>query len=90
MLVTHNETSTGVTNPLEELARGGPQARRSHDRGRGEQHERRPLPVDEWDLDVVVTGSQKGWMVPPGLAMVSISERAWKAYRRGQDAALLL
>ncbi|MDA1095839.1 MAG: alanine--glyoxylate aminotransferase family protein, partial [Chloroflexi bacterium] len=34
-----------------------------------------------WDLDVVVTGSQKGWMVPPGLAMVSVSERGWAAHK---------
>jgi aspartate aminotransferase-like enzyme len=38
-----------------------------------------PLPIDEWDLDVVFTGSQKGWMVPPGMAMVSVSKRAWDA-----------
>src|SRR4029079_3069359 len=38
-----------------------------------------PLPIDAWDLDVVFTGSQKGWMVPPGMAMVSVSKRAWDA-----------
>ena len=38
-----------------------------------------PLPIDAWDLDVVFTGSQKGWMVPPGLAMVAVSKRAWDA-----------
>jgi aspartate aminotransferase-like enzyme len=40
------------------------------------------LLMDEWDLDVVFTGSQKGWMVPPGLAMVAASERAWAAVDR--------
>jgi aspartate aminotransferase-like enzyme len=35
--------------------------------------------VERWDLDVVVSGSQKGWMVPPGLAFVFLSERAWAA-----------
>jgi aspartate aminotransferase-like enzyme len=38
------------------------------------------LPVDKWQCDIVVTGSQKGWMVPPGLAMVSISRKGWQAY----------
>jgi aspartate aminotransferase-like enzyme len=79
LLVTHNETSTGVTNPLEALARVA--------RKRGvltivdavSSLSAVPCPVDKWDLDVVVTGSQKGWMVPPSLAMISISERAWKA-----------
>lgn len=36
------------------------------------------LPVDKWGLDVVVTGSQKALMLPPGLATVSVSEKAWK------------
>ena len=36
------------------------------------------LKVDEWGLDVVVTGSQKALMLPPGLAFVSVSEKAWK------------
>jgi aspartate aminotransferase-like enzyme len=35
--------------------------------------------MDEWDLDVVVTGSQKGWMVPPGLALIGVGPRAWAA-----------
>jgi aspartate aminotransferase-like enzyme len=39
------------------------------------------LPVDKWGCDVVVTGSQKGWMVPPGLAFVSASERAWQSHK---------
>jgi aspartate aminotransferase-like enzyme len=42
------------------------------------------LPTDAWGLDVVVTGSQKGWMVPPGLAFVSMSERAWRAYEHAR------
>jgi aspartate aminotransferase-like enzyme len=37
------------------------------------------LPTDEWGCDVVITGSQKGWMAPPGLAMVSVGDRAWQA-----------
>ena len=40
------------------------------------------VPVDEWDLDVVVSGSQKGWMVPPGLGLLSVNERAWEAQER--------
>ncbi|MEX2372962.1 MAG: aminotransferase class V-fold PLP-dependent enzyme, partial [Dehalococcoidia bacterium] len=34
--------------------------------------------TDEWDLDVVLSGSQKGWMTAPGLAFVSMNERAWE------------
>lgn len=35
------------------------------------------VPMDEWGLDVVVSGSQKGYMLPPGLAFVGVSEKAW-------------
>ena len=35
------------------------------------------IETDAWGIDVAVSGSQKGWMAPPGLALVSVSERAW-------------
>ena len=38
--------------------------------------------TDEWGLDVVMTGSQKGLMLPPGLAACTVSEKAWRAYGR--------
>ena len=38
--------------------------------------------TDEWGLDVVMTGSQKGLMLPPGLAACTVSKKAWKAYER--------
>nr|MBA2570794.1 alanine--glyoxylate aminotransferase family protein [Chloroflexota bacterium] len=84
VLLTHNETSTGVTNPLQALAAaaraGAPDALLLVDgiSGLGAV----PFEADAWDLDVVVTGSQKSWMVPPGLAMVSVSERGWAAAER--------
>ena len=37
-----------------------------------------PLPMDDWDLDVVVAGSQKAFMIPTGLSFIAMSERAWK------------
>lgn len=39
-----------------------------------------PLETDNWGLDIVISGSQKAYMIPPGLAFVSVSERAWKQY----------
>jgi len=41
-----------------------------------------PLATDDWGTDVVVTGSQKALMSPPGMAFVSVSERAWAAAER--------
>jgi aspartate aminotransferase-like enzyme len=84
VLLTHNETSTGVTNPLEALAsavrQAAPDALLLVDAisGLGAI----PFETDAWGLDVVVTGSQKSWMVPPGLAMISVSPRAWAASER--------
>ncbi|HUZ93026.1 MAG TPA: alanine--glyoxylate aminotransferase family protein [Candidatus Paceibacterota bacterium] len=82
VLITHNETSTGVTNDLRELAR----VARAHGKlvlvDAVSSMAAIPVQTDEWDLDVVVGASQKGFMCPPGLAMVSVSERAWSAYGR--------
>ena len=84
VLLTHNETSTGVTNPMEALAAtvraAAPDALLIVDgiSGLGAV----PFETDAWGLDVVVTGSQKSWMVPPGLAMISVSDRARAASER--------
>jgi aspartate aminotransferase-like enzyme len=80
VLVTHNETSTGVTNDLATIS----SVVKEFDKllvvdaisSLGSIN----MPVDDWHVDVAITGSQKGWMVPPGLAMVSVSEAAWQAH----------
>ncbi len=90
VLVTHNETSTGVTNPLAEIAA----VVKSHRRPSGtaplllvdaiSSAGCLPLETDAWGLDVVVTGSQKGWMLPPGLAFVTMSPAAWEAHAQAR------
>lgn len=45
------------------------------------------LKTDEWGLDVVVAGSQKALMLPPGLAFVSVSEKAWRLAEKAKNAA---
>jgi aspartate aminotransferase-like enzyme len=81
VLLTCNETSTGVTNPVRDLAAAiravAPDALIIVDAVSAIGA--LPFEMDTWDLDVVVTGSQKAWMIPPGLAMVAASERAWAA-----------
>ncbi len=81
VLMTHNETSTGVTNDVEQLAglirRYSPDALILVDAVSSLGCV--PLEMDPWDVDVVFTGSQKGWMVPPGLMMIAASARAWEA-----------
>ena len=86
VLVTHNETSTGVTNDLQALASS---IRQHHPDvllavDAVSSLSCIDLRMDEWELDVVLTGSQKGWMVPPGLAMIGVGPRAWKANQQAK------
>jgi len=77
VLLTHNETSTGLTNPLRELARIAHSAERLVVVDGVSSISSIDIETDAWGVDVAVSGSQKGWMAPPGLALVSVSERAW-------------
>ena len=81
VLLTHNETSTGVMNPIPELAAAvreeAPDALILVDSVSGLGAV--PFQMDDWGVDLVVTGSQKAWMAAPGLAMVAASARAWTA-----------
>ncbi len=83
VLMTHNETSTGVTNDVETLTRVirgvSPDALIAVDAVSSLGCV--PLEMDLWDIDVVFTGSQKGWMTPPGLMMIAPGPRAWEANR---------
>lgn len=81
VIITHSETSTGVINDLETINR--------HVKAHGEaliivdtvtSLGATNVPVDAWGLDVVASGSQKGYMIPPGLGFVSVNQRAWQAY----------
>lgn len=83
VVVVQSETSSGVLNDVEAI---GAIVRKFDDcvfivdsiTGIGAV----PCKTDEWGLDVVMTGSQKGLMLPPGLAAVTVSEKAWRAYER--------
>ena len=83
VILTHSETSTGVINDLESIAR--------HVKAHGTALTLADcvtslgatnVPMDEWGLDVVASGAQKGYMLPPGLSFVAMSARAWEAYER--------
>ena len=79
VLLTHNETSTGVMNPIPVLAAAvrdaAPETLILVDSVSGLGAV--PFEMDNWGVDLVVTGSQKAWMAAPGLAMIAASERAW-------------
>jgi aspartate aminotransferase-like enzyme len=83
VMVQASETSTGVGHPIKEIA---DIVRKKDDTifivdaisALGVID----LPTDDWGLDVVVSGSQKGLMLPPGLAFASVSEKAWEFVKR--------
>jgi aspartate aminotransferase-like enzyme len=82
ILLTHNETSTGVLNPLKEISEVVRDAGKlfivDSISGAGACE----LALDEWGIDVLVSASQKAWGAPPGIAIITMSPRAWKAYDR--------
>jgi aspartate aminotransferase-like enzyme len=84
VLVTHNETSTGVTNDLAAISSVVKEADKLLVVDAISSLGSIDLPVDKWHCDVTVTGSQKGWMVPPGLAMVSVSQEGWQANQKAK------
>ena len=80
VILTHSETSTGVINDLETIRL----YIREHNAALSiidcvTSLGACNVPVDDWGLDIVASGSQKGYMIPPGLSFISMSPKAWKA-----------
>ena len=78
--LTHNETSTGITNPIADLTAVVHEESEAlifvdSISGMGAL----PFETDGWGVDVVVAGTQKAFSAPPGVAMISVSPRAWEA-----------
>ena len=87
VLIQASETSTGVMHPIREIA---------------EITSKRDdevlvvdgitavgvfeMPMDLWGIDVVITGSQKALMLPPGLAFISLSEKAWRMVEKSETS----
>jgi aspartate aminotransferase-like enzyme len=80
VILTHSETSTGVINDLKRIN----DEVKNHGKAitiadcvtsLGACN----IPMDEWGIDVIASGSQKGYMIPPGLSFVAMSKRAWEA-----------
>jgi serine---pyruvate transaminase len=79
VFLTHSETSTGVVCDLQALAAAASEHGALSVVDAVSSLGAVPVETDTWGLDVVLSGSQKALMTPPGLAMVAASERAWAA-----------
>jgi len=82
VVVVHSETSTGVVADLHALARAAQESGATVIVDAVSSLGAVPLETDAWGLDVVVAGSQKALMTPPGLSLVTVSEGAWERSRR--------
>jgi aspartate aminotransferase-like enzyme len=78
VFVTHSETSTGVVADVQGLAAAAKEAGSLVVVDAVSSLGAVPLETDAWGLDVVISGSQKALMTPPGLATVAVSEQAWQ------------
>ncbi|HLR64747.1 MAG TPA: alanine--glyoxylate aminotransferase family protein [Pseudogracilibacillus sp.] len=91
VFLTHCETSTGVLNPIETIS----QVIHEHSdalvivdgvsSSAGTETK-----IDEWGIDLYATGSQKAMMLPPGLAFIGVSERAWEVIENNKQGRFYL
>jgi len=77
VFTTHSETSTGTVNPLKEIAEIVRHYKAILVTDAVSAMLAEPLKMDEWGVDMVAAGLQKGVMLPPGLALVALSPKAW-------------
>jgi aspartate aminotransferase-like enzyme len=83
VMIQASETSTTVLHPVKEIAqitKGGPLLLVDGVTAVGVVH----MPLDGWGLDVLVTGSQKALMLPPGLGFIALSDRAWERTKQAK------
>jgi aspartate aminotransferase-like enzyme len=83
VMVQASETSTTVFHPVKEIAKltqNGPLFLVDGVTAVGVV----PLSMDEWGIDVLVTGSQKALMLPPGLGFIALSDRAWEKTKQAK------
>lgn len=78
--LTHSETSTGARNDVETICKIIAETNAISVVDGVTSVCAMPVKPDEWGIDVLVSGSQKGFMIPPGLAFLTASEKAWKVH----------
>ena len=78
VLVQASETSTGVLHPVQDIVKLCRLKEKLTIVDGISAVGISPCPMDEWGIDCLVTGSQKGMMLPPGLAFIALSDSAWE------------
>jgi len=101
--VTFNETSTGIRNDIEAIGKFLKDKGKIFITDGVSGIGALPFKMDEWHVDVAVSASQKGFLAPPGVGMVALSEKAWakveqvkchgyyfdlKIYKKDQEGAI--
>jgi aspartate aminotransferase-like enzyme len=85
VLLTHSETSTGVIQPVRELAQVAADAGAMVLVDVVSSLGAVPFAFDEWGVDVAIGGSQKALSASPGIAFVAVSDRAWQAAQQARN-----
>ena len=80
--LTHNETATGVTNDVKSLVSLIKEHGAVSVVDGVTSIAALPCPMDEWGIDVLVSGSQKGFMIPPGLSFIAVSDKAFEVFEQ--------
>ena len=90
VIVTHSETSTGAGNDVEAIGKIVAPTEALFMVDCITSAGAIPLEVDRWSIDIAATGSQKALMLPPGLAFLAVSQKAWKVAESFQPPAYYL
>lgn len=90
VFATQSETSTGVANDIQGIGKVVREFGKLFVVDAVSSLGAMELKMDEWGVDICVTGSQKALMLPPGLALIAVSERAWEAIDTNQNPRFYL
>ncbi len=78
LIITHNETSTGASNDIEKIGKFMKNKKQLYIVDAVSSLGAVEVRMDDWSIDVLISGSQKALMSPPGLSFIGISEKAWE------------
>ena len=90
VIVVHSETSTGAANDVQAIGKIVASTEALFMVDGITSAGAIPLEVDKWSIDIAATGSQKALMLPPGLAFLAVSDKAWRVAESFQPPAYYL